>query len=316
MLLYSTGPIMLQGSAVSGPVFSFWRLWIGAAFLTTLGVVTTLVGGRPVTTKASGWRWQVIAGVFFGIHQLMFMSAVKMTTVVDVALMNALAPIVTAIGAWWLFSERPGKGFYAWSLLAIAGGGYLALGASAGPSGNAGGMVLAVLNVVFFAGFFLASKSSRDSIAVVPFLAGVMVVAAIVVTIFVLVAKVPVGSVRSTDLLLAACVALGPGALGHFVMTWPLRWVPANIPPVMRLAQPALSGVLAFAVLGERLTLTHLIGGLIIVAGAAGAINSRAGKGLRNAAQEQPAQTVDNSLRTSRALRTPTGKPAVSTTTR
>ena len=287
VLLYSTGPVMLQSSSVSGPVFSFWRLWMGTV---VLGLAALLQRGRQspeqrAPATAAVWRWPVMAGAFFGVHQLMFMTAVKMTTVVDVALMNALAPIVTALGAWWLFRERPGSRFYAWSLLAIGGGAYLAVGASSGPTGNVPGMVLAVLNVVFFAGFFLVSKQSRQHIAVLPFLAGVMGTAALVVSTWILVSGTDVGTVTGRDLWLAFAVAAGPGAIGHFVMTWPLAFVPANIPPVMRLAQPAIAGVLAWLILGEALTPSHAIGGLVVVIGAAGAIASKDGQVLREEAR-------------------------------
>ncbi len=296
---------MLQRSGVSGPVFSFWRLWIGAAVLGSAALGVRVRTGQPLVRNRTALRWPALAGVSFGIHQLMFMSAVKMTSVVDVALMNALAPIITALGAWWLFRERPGSRFFAWSAVAIGGGAFLALGASAGPTGNPGGMVLAVLNVVFFAGFFLTSKRGRDHIDVLPFLAGVMLVSAVVVSGYVLAVGEPVGAVARLDLLLAAGVALGPGALGHFVMTWPLRWVPANIPPVMRLAQPALSGGLALLVLGEPLTFSHLLGGLIVVTGAFGAISSRDGRKLRQQARDRaraaPARPGGAELRSSTA---------------
>lgn len=287
VLLYSTGPVLLQSSSVSGAVFSFWRLWIGTAVLGISAALLRLRRGQtPVTLHTGGaWRWPVVAGVFFGIHQLMFMTAVKMTSVVDVALMNALAPVITALGAWWLFRERPGSRFYAWSLLAIGGGAYLAVGASAGPAGNPVGMVLAVLNVVFFAGFFLASKRSRQHISVLPFLAGVMGTAAVVVSAWIMLTGTDVGTVTSRDLWLAFAVAAGPGAVGHFVMTWPLAFVPANIPPVMRLAQPAIAGILAWLFLGEVLTGTHVLGGVVIVIGAAGAIASKDGRNLRRQAR-------------------------------
>lgn len=292
VLLYSTGPIMLQASALSGPAFSFWRLWIGAAVLCLLLAGQHAVGrargtGRPPVASTSALLWPLLAGLAFGVHQLMFMTATKMTSVVDVSLMNALAPIATAVGAWWLFREQPGVRFFAWSALAIGGGAFLAVSA-VGPTGNPVGMFLAAGNVVFFAVFFLLSKQGRDHISVLPFLAGVMLVAATLVSAYVLLTGEDVGTATRTDILLALGMAVGPGALGHFVMTWPLRWVPANIPPVMRLAQPAIAGVLAFVILGEALTVTHLLGGIIVIVGAAGAVSSRDGRALQRQARQQP----------------------------
>lgn len=281
--LYATGPVLLQASQLSGPAFSFWRLWMGAALF------ALLIGARRLRGRAlperSRWRSSLAAGVVFGLHQLAFMIAVKATSVVDVALMNALAPIATGIGAWWLFRERPGRTFWGWALLAMAGTGWLALGASVGPSGDPAAMALAIANVVLFAAFFLASKRSRDHLDVVEFLAGVMLVAAVVVSAFVLIAGTPVAVAPARDLALVAGVALGPGAVGHFITTWPLRWVAANIPPVVKLAQPFLAGVLAWLVLGEPLLARHLVGGTVVLAGAAGAVLSRDGRRLQREAR-------------------------------
>lgn len=270
VVIYATGPVMVQASSASGPVFSFWRLWIGVA---ALGAVTAayvaVVGRRP---SRRGWGWAVRAGAAFGAHQLMFMSAIKLTSVVDVALMNTLAPVVVGVLAVPMFGEHPGPRFRAWSALAIAGGAVVAVGGAAGPEGDPAGMALAVGNIVAFALFFLWSKQARDDIDVVPFLFGMTVVAAVTVSAWVLATGAPLHDVDRRDLLLAAGVALGPGIAGHFVMTWPLRWVPANVPPVMRLAGPFLSGGLAWALLGEGIGWAAVAGGVVTVVGVAGAL--------------------------------------------
>ena len=285
--LYSAGPVLLQASGVSGPVFSFWRLWIGVV---VLGAATVAQRGMGAAWPSwAQWRWAVLAGVAFGVHQLLFFTAVRITTVVDVALMNALAPVVTAVGAYAMFRERPGAGFWTWATVAIAGAGVLAVAASSAPSGDPAGMLMAVLNVGFFAWFFLLSKRGREHLRVVPFLFGTMVVAALVVTLFTAVSRAPVGAVTTADLLLAGGVAVGPGAIGHLVMTWPLRFVPANIPPVMRLAQPVIAGVLAWWVVGEALSWRHLVAGVLVLAGAAGTAMGRDGRALRaEAAADAP----------------------------
>ena len=283
IVLYSTGPVMLQASALSGPVFSFWRLWIGVGVLGGAVAVQRL-RGMPWPTLRQ-WRVAVWAGVAFGMHQLLFFSAIRITTVVDVSLMNALAPVVTAVGAFFMFAERPGPRFWSWAAVAIAGAGLLAVAASAAPSGGPVGMAMALANVAFFAMFFLLSKKGRDHLPVTPFLLGTITVAAVFVRSYVLLTRAPATDVRPLDLLLAGAVAAGPGALGHFVMTWPLRHVPANIPPVMRLAQPFIAGALAWWLLGEPLSVRHLAAGALVVAGAAGTVLSRDGRRLRAEAE-------------------------------
>lgn len=277
VLLYSTGPVLLQASSVSGPVFSFWRLWFGVP---VLGAAMLAQQGRSGWPSRAAWRWALWAGLAFGIHQLLFMTAIKVTSVTDVSLMNTLAPLVTAVGAAQMFGERPGARFRAWTVLAILGAALVVLGASTGPQGHPLGMTMAAANVVFFAVFFLLSKRARREIPVLPFLFGVIVIAAMTVTGFVVVADQAVGAVSSRDLMLAAIVAAGPGAVGHFVMTWPLRWVPANVPPVLRLGQPILSGLLAWWLLGEAITDVHLLGGALTLAGVCGAMLTPAGRAV------------------------------------
>jgi len=295
--LYSTGPVFVQASSLSGPVFSFWRLWLGVP---VLGVATLLLlrkGGRLPDLRAL--RWPLYSGLAFGLHQLMFMTALKATSVTDVSLMNTLAPIIVAIVAVPLFGERPSRTFRLWTLLAMAGAAVVVLGAAGGPEGQPLGMVLALGNVFAFAAFFLVSKLSRADIDVLPFLLGTMFVAALTVSAFVWITHQPLGAISGRDLLYTLAVAAGPGAVGHFATTWPLRWVAANVPPVIRLAQPVLSGLLAFLILGEAVTTAHLLGGSLTLAGVCGALLSPVAHGSddteTDAEAEQAAATAADS---------------------
>lgn len=115
VFLYSTGPVFVQASGVSGPVFSFWRLWMGVA---VFGVATWLhLRGRGARPSASAWRVTLGAGVAFGAHQLLLFSAIEATSVADVTLVATLSPIVTAVLAVPMFDERPGRTFRAWWFL-------------------------------------------------------------------------------------------------------------------------------------------------------------------------------------------------------
>lgn len=118
VLVFSVGPVMVQWSELTGPVLSFWRLWIGVIGTGLLTVVHVSVTKRRPSRQ--GWIGGAWAGVAFGVHQLMFMTAVKATSVVDVTLMQVLAPIVVAVIAVPLFDERPGARFRLWSIVAEA----------------------------------------------------------------------------------------------------------------------------------------------------------------------------------------------------
>jgi drug/metabolite transporter (DMT)-like permease len=275
-VIYSTGPVMVQAASATGAVFSLWRTWIGAVLLGVAAVIHVRVSGRRPSLRAC--RWAVAAGVAFALHQLMLFMAIKATSVADVTLISALGPVITALVALPFFRERPGAPFRWWSAVAMAGTALVVLGASTGPQGDPLGMVLALGNVLFFAVFFLLSKASRSHLDVLPFLFGVMFVAAVTTSLYVWVAADRASAVTSTDLVLATAVAVGPGALGHFVSMWPLRWVPANVPPLMQLSMPVLAALWAWWFLSEAITLWHLAGGVIIAIGVSGAVSSPSGR--------------------------------------
>jgi drug/metabolite transporter (DMT)-like permease len=272
IVVFSTGPVMVAAASVSGVAFSFWRLWLGVPLLAVGVALHRWRTGR--TTSALGWRWALLCGVAFAAHQLMFMTALRATSVVDVTLMNTVAPIVVGVLAVPAFGERPGPGFRLWSLVAMAGAAAVALAGSTGPEGDPVGMALAAGNVVFYALFFVGSKLARPHIDPIPFLFGNIAAAAVAVGTFVALTGEPVTPIPADDLLLCFGVAAFPGIVGHASVTWALRWVPANLPPVMMLAIPLLSGLLAWAILGQDIRAAQVLAGAITLVGVAGAVRS------------------------------------------
>lgn len=271
-VLFSTGPVLVAGASISGVVFSFWRLWCGVAILGVAAAVRRLRVAEATTAR--GWMWAGACGVAFAVHQLMFMSALQVTSVVDATLMNTIAPVVVALLAVPAFGERPGTRFRAWSALAMTGAAAVALAGSTGPQGDPAGMALAAGNVVFYAVYFVGSKMAVPHISTVPFLFGSIVAAALTVSTFVVVTGEAAVPVDGADLLRCAAVALLPGAVGHFSITRSLASVPANLPPVVMLTIPVLSGAMAWVFLGQQVRVAQIVAGAVTLVAVAGAVRS------------------------------------------
>jgi drug/metabolite transporter (DMT)-like permease len=289
-VMFSLGPLFIAVSTTSGAVLSFWRLWIGAALLAA--ATSWRRSTRGITTSRAGWRWAAQAGVVFGLHQVMFMVAIKATSVVDVTLMQVLQPILVGVLVFLMFGERPGAAFRLWSAVAVAGAAVVVLGGTTGPQGEPAGMALAVGNVVFFALYVVWSKRAMSHIGVLPFLFGATTVAALTVSAYAAVAGEAVAAISGRDLAIAAAIAVGPGTLGHVLSTQPLRRLAANIPPVMQLAMPFLSGGLAWLLLGQPVSWLHVVGGLATVVGVMGALLSPGGRRLSRPADDDAARAT------------------------
>lgn len=83
----------------------------------------------------------------------------------------------------------------------------------------------------------------------------------------------PFGAITSNDLgqmtpkdwLCAAGMTLGPGLLGHGLMTWSQSDVDVTIASLLGLMSPVVSTALAMVFLGEMLTPWQLVGAFVVL---------------------------------------------------
>ena len=306
---YSIGPVLVQVSDASAPVFAFWRGWLtilvtatGAATLrrvasrrhrrTSAGlrtpagapgrspVASTRTGVFPLTVMWRAWWAPVVAGVLNGASTLAFIQAVKLTSVAGTALLLLMNPVLIALWAIPLFGERPGIRFRLWTLVALIGAAMVIMGGSSGPGGDPLGVALAVVSVVLLATQMVVTKVGRRTLDTVPMHMTTTVSGATFVTIFGLLAGHSFTDMTRTDVLCVLGVVALPATTSSLLMTWAVRWLPANVPPLIHLPIPFFAGALAWVVLDEVMTLNHLIGGAVTLVGVAAALLSSSGRRL------------------------------------
>ena len=277
VLLFAIGPSFIAASELGGPGFVFLRFAVGTPLM--LAIVASVkirrrIRGLPpiVTLRAVSPLWTTVAGIAFASHHLSFMTAVKLTSVADAALLDALSPVFVMTLAFFMFGERPPLAFVGWSVLAMGGAAVVAVAGTAARDGGIVGTVLALWSVVSYAVFFLASRAARPSSDTWSFLALVTLVASAFIGVFFIVFRLPLPIWSGREFALAFALAVGSGALGHFLMTWPLDRIPVNVPPVLRLSTPFLATAIAWLVLGESVGQRHLFGGMLTAVGVFGAI--------------------------------------------
>lgn len=305
---YSIGPVLVQVSDASAPVFAFWRGWITilvtATGATTLGKINSRRRGRtPVGTRVSAgvtgrspagsirtgvfaltaWRewWApVVAGVLNGASTLAFIQAVKLTSVAGTTLLLLMNPVLIALCAIPLFGERPGIRFRLWTLVALIGAAMVIMGGSSGPGGDPLGVALAVVSVVLLSTQMVVTKVGRRTLNTVPVHIVTTVSGATFVTILGLLTGHNFTEMTRTDVLCVLGVVALPATTSSLLMTWAVRWLPANVPPLIHLPVPFFAGALAWLVLDEVMTLNHLIGGAVTLVGVAAALLSSSGRRL------------------------------------
>ena len=278
---YSIGPVLVQVAGAAAPVFAFWRGW-----LTILAIMAGSAALRRFSfrwPRGREWWPPVVAGCLNGASTMAFIQAVTLTSVAGTSLILLLNPVLIALWAIPLFGERPGIRFRLWTLVAVIGASVVVLGGSSGPSGDPVGVALAVLSVLLLSTQFVVTKVGRRTLDTVPLHVATVFSGAVFVTMFGLVTGHDFGEMTRTDFLCVLGVVALPSTTSALLLTWSLRWLPANIPPLIHLPIPFFAGAIAWVFLGEMMTLSHLLGGGVTVVGVAAALLSPSGRRLLDA---------------------------------
>jgi drug/metabolite transporter (DMT)-like permease len=275
--------ILVKITKVEGLAFVFYRLWAGAAIM----LVVCAVLRRPLT-----WRKIKAAapgGALFGFNVALFVSAIKLTGVADVLIIQAVQPALTLMVAGPLFGERITRSDVGWTLASIGGVVLVVLGSSGTPSFSLRGDVLAVFSLLVWTVYFLVSKRARRDVPAIEYMTVVTVMSAVLVTPVVLVSGQSLGGWRWQDVvMLAAFVVAAQG--GHVLVAWAHAQVDVSISTLVILAQPIIAVAAAAIVLNEEVTLLELLGGAVVMV-AVWVIVRRATRGSPDVALSSPDAT-------------------------
>jgi drug/metabolite transporter (DMT)-like permease len=260
IVLWSIGPVIVKGTDVDGLAFAFHRSWLGAAMF----VAALAFTGQRLTLQAL-WRsrWGVLA---LAGDLALFFSAVKLTTVANSMVISALQPAIILVVVGPIFGERIHRSQVAWTFVSIFGIALVAIGSAGEVGWNLDGDLLAVLAVIAWAGYFVASKDARRDLGALEYQAALFVGCAVLLA--------PMAVVSGQDLSIdrwstAGAVVLMAvlAGIGHVLINWAHPYVRLSITSLLTLGLPVVSAVAAWVFIDEPLVLLQLAGiGVVIVA--------------------------------------------------
>ena len=254
--------VAIKSVSVTGLVASFWRLWIAipALWLTALAM--------PAVRRDLGRPWllgSLVGGFLFGLHQVLFFTSLKETSVSDVSIIGSLQPVLVLFVAGPLFGEPIHGKAIAWSIVALLGTALVVIGAHGSPGWSAHGDLLACLNLFVFTTYFLTSKRIRRDVGATAYVTGMTTVAGFVVTGVCLWTGQDLGSPRPGDWPILVGIAMVSGTLGHVLMNWAHAHASAFVVSILLLGVPVLATTGAAVYLGEIPGLLQIVGGLLVL---------------------------------------------------
>lgn len=281
--------VMIKAVPVPGLVASFYRLWFSVPLLWTV----PLLHAPSRRRLDRDWlRASLIGGALFAMHQVLFFTALKTTTVANVALIGSLQPpLVLFVAPRW-FGEARAPRALGWSLTAVAGAAMVVVGAAGLPGWNLVGDALAVANLFAFTAYFLATKRLRDRAGATEYMIGMTTVAALIMLVICLVSGQPLLAPRGGEWAVLLLLALFPGTLGHFLAAWAYPHASAFAVSILFLAVPVVATAGAAVFLGETLRPLQLVGAAVVLGAVAAVVlqqSARTGEELAESVVETDA---------------------------
>lgn len=248
----------------------FVRVTLGASFLC---FVLALRGELKPPPRQS-WRPLVLMA-FVGVvlHQLMQAFALTRTTAMNTGWLIGLTPIWSAALAWYFRGERFGRA----TALGLAGGllGAFILVASGSsssplPRGHvASGDLLIILSTINWAVFSTMGRETIRSCGPVRTTAFMFALAwGILAPLFLARGDwIEIASLQPSHWAALLFLGIGCSGLGYFLWSVALERVPVTQVASFLTLEPLVTLAAASALLGERIHVSAVLGGLLVVAG-------------------------------------------------
>ena len=253
------GPLLVNGISTSATTVVFWRMWVSQPVMIAIAYLT---GGRL------SWpllRRSFITGACFAATMMLAFVSFRETSIVNATLIPALQPALILLVAGRLFGERRTRSELGLAAVALAGAIIVVLGASSDGSSRFGDL-LAVGNLLLFTVYFLLSKHHRDQdVHTWSWIASVFLVAAVFVTPWCLLTSDDLGGMHGTDLLWLVLLVLGPGVVGHGLMTWAHAHLDVSLTSLLSLGSPVISTIGAWAIFSQALSASQIVGAVVVL---------------------------------------------------
>lgn len=244
-------------SATDSWTIIFWRSLFAALFL--LGFMLQREGRAGTRQMFASMGWPGIGvAVCFAIASMAFVVALAYTTVANILLMQAGAPLFAALMTYVLFREKISVGTWVAIVAVMAGVGIMVSDSIQGRVSPVGDGLALLISVVFSGATVLTRRHANVRMMPAVFLGAVICMA---------VAGTLAGGmlVSATDAALLFVFGALNLALGMMLFVTGVRLLPAALAALIGTAEPVLGPVWVWLVHGEIPSGRTLTGGSVVI---------------------------------------------------
>jgi drug/metabolite transporter (DMT)-like permease len=288
VICISWSAIFVRWTDIPGPTSAFYRMLIPSLLL----IPTWLYDWRTPRVSLRTLAIIAIGGLFFALDLAFYNTSIIRTSAANATLLGNQTPIFVGLITWLAFRRRPAIAFWAGLTLAFSGSLVIIWTDLTRHMHLGSGDLMALTASACFAVYLLATENIRAHTGTLVFLRLATISGTIFLFVFSLVLREPfnIPSHRS----LASLIGLGLVSQlgGYLALTYALGHLPATVTAVTLLAQGPLTALLAAWLLGEQLTTSLILGGVLVLLGVGLANRGRdAGEEANAALSYDPTQS-------------------------
>jgi drug/metabolite transporter (DMT)-like permease len=256
---------MAQSEGVPSLSIAAWRLIFASMVLLPYAWATRRDEIRDLSRREIGLL--ITAGVFLGLHFACWIASLGLTSVASSVVLVSMGPVFVGLGSWIFLRERPSLLMAAGILMAAAGSIVISWGDLGQGQDQLLGDLLALTGAVMMAGYLMIGRKVRAGRSLATYIAIVYGTAMVTLVLLVIVTGQPMFGFSPAAYGWLLALALVPQLIGHSTLNWALRHLSATYVSIITLSEPVGSGILAYLILGEAVTLATAVGGVLVLLG-------------------------------------------------
>lgn len=261
----STSAIFVKLSSAPSSIIAFYRLFFSVLILLPVFLLKYVSELKNITKR--DWLFSAAAGIFLAFHFILWFKSLNYTSVASSTVLVTLQPLFAFAGAFLFFKEKTSLNAIISGCIAIFGSAIIGWGdfKIAGPA--LFGDVLALIACGLITGYLMFGQTVRKRVSIVTYTFVVYGISTLTLFIYVWIVQEPLFAFPATDWLYFILLAVIPTLLGHSLFNWALKWVSTTVISMAILFEPVGASLLAYSFLGEKLVLTQVLGGFIVIGG-------------------------------------------------
>lgn len=223
--------------------------------------------GELCQLNARQWSGLLFSGLMLGLHLLLWMSSLRLTTVASSTVILTLEPILVMLGSFILFKTKINKPMVIGIVLALIGSIAIGSGDFALSRQAVTGDLLSLLGTVAIAVHMLAGKQLLHHMSAFVYNFIVFLVAGMAMAVYNLITGIPFTGYAPREWGIFLLLAIVPTLFGHYLFNWLMKYLSASVVSMAVLGEPVFASLLAWLLLKESLSPLQLSAGVLILLG-------------------------------------------------